>query len=45
MYVDRYFPAGYKDFVMSLIDEGLQEVYATPERDILIFSVSEKGSS
>lgn len=45
VYVDQYFPTSYKDFVMSLVDNGLQEVYATPERDILIFALIERDSS
>ncbi len=39
VYVDTYFPQPYLAFLPGLIEERLQEVYATPERDIIIYLV------
>ncbi len=44
VYVDRYFPQTFTALVESLAGEGLSEVYATPERDIEIYLVTEDGS-
>lgn len=43
VYVDRHFPPLYAALVEELAGEGLQEAYATPERDIVIFLVTEEG--
>jgi len=41
VYVDKYFPQVYLNFISSFADSALQEVYTTPERDIIIYLVSQ----
>jgi len=43
IYVDLHFPAAFRVLTTALVDQGLSEVYATPESDILIYLVN--GSS
>jgi hypothetical protein len=44
VYVDRFFPATFSNLVNSLVGEGLREVYTTPNREIVIYFVTEDGS-
>lgn len=44
VYLDRHFPPTFTALVEGLVGEGLQEAYSTPERDILIYLVTEDGS-
>ena len=37
-------PAEFRSMVEALAGAGLQEVYTTPERDIVIYFVVEDGS-
>ncbi len=45
IYVDLHFPALYRQMVEALSGQGLVEVYATPERDIVIYLVGEPSQS
>ena len=44
VYVDRTFPETYRKYVMDLKESRLQQIFVTPENDIIIFSVTEDGS-
>lgn len=44
VYVDQYFPPTFRTMVEALAGDGLREVFATPERDIVIYLVNEDGS-
>ena len=44
VYVDRHFPETFRTLVDQLAGQGLHEGFATPERDIVIYFVSEDGS-
>lgn len=41
VYVDQHFPDYFNTFVLALSGQGLDEVFATPARDIVIYEVSE----
>ena len=43
VFVDRHFPPTFTALVDELAGKGLREVFATPERDILIFFITEDG--
>jgi hypothetical protein len=45
VYIDSHFPDTYADLVQALSGEALTEVYATPERDILIYRIEESRDS
>ncbi len=45
VYVDLHFPDVYADIVSTLAGGGLEEVYSTPERDILIYLVEDADLS
>jgi len=44
VYVDQHFPPTFTALVEELTGEGLREAFATPERDIVIYFVTEDGS-
>ena len=43
LYIDQHFPAAYKDMALSLVGEGLEEIYTTSNRGILIYQVDSRG--
>jgi hypothetical protein len=44
VYVDQFFPATFSALVDRLAGEGLQEVYSSANRDIVVYLVMEDGS-
>ncbi len=45
IYIDGHFPDKYMHLIMDLSGEALTEVYATPERDIVIYQVMNQNDS